>query len=215
LLVFASSTTAFISQTVIGGVRLIYLPLVICSSRWSSITGRSPPWPSLSLVVSVLSIVAALSWVAPPLGRLRQWGRRQSFADLTYGLLIGRLAILAVTIIVAPVIIVLMTSLHRRPGAEVPPKGFSLGLVRQLFDPVKSTADPPHRRQLADDRGLVDPVRRRARHARLARPGAQSCTGSARSPTTSSCRRWCCPASPSAWRRWSISACWASGRRST
>ncbi|MBX9942820.1 MAG: ABC transporter permease, partial [Reyranella sp.] len=29
LLVFASSTTAFISQTVIGGVRLIYLPLLI------------------------------------------------------------------------------------------------------------------------------------------------------------------------------------------
>ena len=29
LLVFASSTTAFISQTVIGGVRLVYLPLLI------------------------------------------------------------------------------------------------------------------------------------------------------------------------------------------
>ena len=37
-------------------------------------------------------------------------GRRRSFADLTYGLLIGGLAILAVTLMGAAVMIVLMTS---------------------------------------------------------------------------------------------------------
>ena len=45
VLVFASSTTAFISQSIIGGNRLVYLPLLICSSRSSSTTGRSPRSP--------------------------------------------------------------------------------------------------------------------------------------------------------------------------
>ena len=65
-------------------------------------------------------------------------GRRRSFADLTYGLLIGGLAILAVTIIVAPVIIVLMTSFTEGQVLKFPPKGFSLDWYAQLFDPVKS-----------------------------------------------------------------------------
>jgi putative spermidine/putrescine transport system permease protein len=55
LLVFASSTTAFISQTVIGGVRLIYLPLVIWQQ--SLVVYH---WP---LVVSVLTVIAALSYL--------------------------------------------------------------------------------------------------------------------------------------------------------
>ncbi len=63
LLVFASSTTAFISQTVIGGVRLIYLPLLI----WQQSLVVSN-WPfaavaSIALLVSVLTVVSALSWL--------------------------------------------------------------------------------------------------------------------------------------------------------
>ncbi len=52
-------------------------------------------------------------------------GRRRSFADVTYGLLIGGLALLAVTIIVAPVVIVLMTSFTEGQVLKFPPKGFS------------------------------------------------------------------------------------------
>ena len=73
LLVFASSTTAFISQTVIGGVRLIYLPLVIWQQSMVVYHWPFAAVASLSLVVSVLSVVTALSWPRPALGRLRQW----------------------------------------------------------------------------------------------------------------------------------------------
>ena len=61
LLVFASSTTAFISQTVIGGVRLIYLPLVIWQQSLVVYNWPLAAVASLSLVVSVLSVIAALS----------------------------------------------------------------------------------------------------------------------------------------------------------
>lgn len=63
LLVFASSTTAFISQTVIGGVRLIYLPLVIWQQALVVYNWPLAAVGSLALVVSVLSVVAALSWL--------------------------------------------------------------------------------------------------------------------------------------------------------
>jgi putative spermidine/putrescine transport system permease protein len=63
LLVFASSTTAFISQTVIGGVRLIYLPLVIWQQSLVVYHWPLAAVASLSLVVSVLSVIAALSWL--------------------------------------------------------------------------------------------------------------------------------------------------------
>jgi len=63
LLVFASSTTAFISQTVIGGVRLIYLPLVIWQQSLVVYHWPLAAVASLALVISVLSVIAALSWV--------------------------------------------------------------------------------------------------------------------------------------------------------
>ena len=63
LLVFASSTTAFISQTVIGGVRLIYLPLVIWQQSLVVYNWPLAAVISLSLVISVLSVIAALSWL--------------------------------------------------------------------------------------------------------------------------------------------------------
>lgn len=65
-------------------------------------------------------------------------GRRQSIGDFSYTVIIGGLALLAVTIIVAPVIIVLMTSFTEGQALKFPPKGFSLMWYEQLFDPVKS-----------------------------------------------------------------------------
>jgi len=63
LLVFASSTTAFISQTVIGGVRLIYLPLVIWQQALVVYHWPLAAVASLSLMVSVMTVIAALSWI--------------------------------------------------------------------------------------------------------------------------------------------------------
>ena len=65
-------------------------------------------------------------------------GRRQSLADVTYGLAIGGLALLAVVIIVAPVIIVLTTSFTEGQSLKFPPKGFSFAWYEQLFDVSKS-----------------------------------------------------------------------------
>lgn len=63
LLVFASSTTAFISQTVIGGVRLIYLPLLIWQQSLVVFNWPFAAVVSISLLVSVLAVVSALSWL--------------------------------------------------------------------------------------------------------------------------------------------------------
>src|SRR5476649_2213420 len=63
LLVFASSTTAFISQTVIGGVRLIYLPLVIWQQALVVYHWPLAAVASLSLMISVMTVIAALSWI--------------------------------------------------------------------------------------------------------------------------------------------------------
>jgi putative spermidine/putrescine transport system permease protein len=65
-------------------------------------------------------------------------GRRHSLADICYGVVIGGLAILAVTIIVAPVVIVLMTSFTEGQTIKFPPKGFSLAWYEALFDASKS-----------------------------------------------------------------------------
>jgi putative spermidine/putrescine transport system permease protein len=71
-LVFASSTTAFISQSVIGGGRLVYLPSVI----WQQAMVISN-WPfaavaSIMLLVSVLTGIVALNAIGrliDPTGR--------------------------------------------------------------------------------------------------------------------------------------------------
>ncbi|SJZ37433.1 putative spermidine/putrescine transport system permease protein [Enhydrobacter aerosaccus] len=63
LLVFASSTTAFISQTVIGGVRLIYLPLVIWQQSLVVFNWPLAAVASMALLVSILTVVAALSYL--------------------------------------------------------------------------------------------------------------------------------------------------------
>lgn len=63
LLVFASSTTAFISQTVIGGVRLIYLPLMIWQQSLVVFNWPLAAVLSLALLISVLSVIAALAFL--------------------------------------------------------------------------------------------------------------------------------------------------------
>ena len=70
-------------------------------------------------------------------------GRRQSFLDLSYGIVIGGIAILALLIIVSPVVVALMTSFTEGRSLKFPPTGFSFGWYEQLFDPVKSR--PIHR----------------------------------------------------------------------
>src|SRR5476649_1602998 len=68
--------------------------------------------------------------------------RRRSVGDLSYGLVIGGLAIVAVTIIVAPVVIVLMTSFTEGQALKFPPKGFSFMWYEQLFDSTNSRQIP-------------------------------------------------------------------------
>ncbi len=63
LLVFASATTAFISQTVIGGVRLIYLPLLIWQQSLVVFNWPLAAVASMALLISVLSVVGALAYV--------------------------------------------------------------------------------------------------------------------------------------------------------
>jgi putative spermidine/putrescine transport system permease protein len=63
LLVFASSTTAFISQSIIGGVRLIYLPLLIWQQSLVVFNWPFAAVASLALLVSVLSVITALSYL--------------------------------------------------------------------------------------------------------------------------------------------------------
>jgi len=72
-------------------------------------------------------------------------GRRQSVGDISYGLVIGALALLAVTIIVAPVVIVLLTSFTNGQAIKFPPQGLSLRWYEQLFGPAQRQ---PMRREL-------------------------------------------------------------------
>lgn len=69
--------------------------------------------------------------------------RRHSFSDLSYGLVVGGLALLAVIIIVSPVVIVLMTSFTEGRSLKFPPQGFSLQWYEQLLDGTRSR--PIHR----------------------------------------------------------------------
>jgi putative spermidine/putrescine transport system permease protein len=65
-------------------------------------------------------------------------GRRRSIADLSYSLVIGTLALLALVIIIAPVVIVLTTSFTEGRSLKFPPTGFSLQWYEALFDASKS-----------------------------------------------------------------------------
>lgn len=65
----------------------------------------------------------------------RRWQRLE---DLSYRLVIGALATLALVIIIAPVLVVLATSLTDNRSLKFPPTGLSFQWYEQLFDASKS-----------------------------------------------------------------------------
>jgi len=69
--------------------------------------------------------------------------RRRTPADLSYTLVIGALAALAIVILVGPVIVVLITSLTVDRSLKFPPPGLSLQWYEQLLDTSRSR--PIHR----------------------------------------------------------------------
>ncbi|MDP2803406.1 MAG: ABC transporter permease [Phreatobacter sp.] len=62
-LVFASATTAFISQSVIGGARLVYLPALIWQQSMVVYNWPFAAVASLTLLFTVLTGIMALSWL--------------------------------------------------------------------------------------------------------------------------------------------------------
>ena len=163
LLVFASSTTAFISQTVIGGVRLIYLPLLIWQQSLVVFNWPLAAVASLTLLVSVLSVVGALAYVGRRSSGLRPWlgaaarrhllrrrdrHARHRGAGHHRGAGRGRADDLV----------------HREPLAEVPADRLLAAVVRGAVRSLEVAPDPSRRVELAGGRGLVDRVRRAAGH---------------------------------------------------
>jgi len=69
--------------------------------------------------------------------------RRNTARDLSHDLVIYLLAATALIILIAPVIIVLVTSLTDSQTLQFPPKSFSFKWYEQLFDPFES--QPIHR----------------------------------------------------------------------
>ena len=65
-------------------------------------------------------------------------GRQMTFAELTYKLVIGGLAGIAIAILVGPILVVLITSLTTAPSLSFPPPGLSFKWYEALFDPVRS-----------------------------------------------------------------------------
>ncbi len=64
--------------------------------------------------------------------------KRHSPGDISYTLVIGGLASLALLILVGPVLIVLITSFTDNRSLKFPPTGLSLQWYKELFDPVRS-----------------------------------------------------------------------------
>ena len=62
-LVFASATTAFISQSVIGGARLVYLPALIYQQVTVVYNWPFAAVASLTLLFTVLAGISALGWL--------------------------------------------------------------------------------------------------------------------------------------------------------
>src|SRR5258708_2187895 len=62
-LVFASTTTAFISQSVIGGARLVYLPALIWQQSMVVYNWPFAAVASLTLLFTLLAGIIALGWL--------------------------------------------------------------------------------------------------------------------------------------------------------
>src|SRR5258708_9089845 len=65
-------------------------------------------------------------------------GRRMTLAELSYKLVIGGLAGIAIAILIGPILVVLITSLTTAPSLRFPPPGLSFKWYEPLFDPVRS-----------------------------------------------------------------------------
>ena len=65
--------------------------------------------------------------------------RRRRASDLVYVVVVGGLAGLGLLILVAPVVIVLLTSFTPSRSIKFPPSGLSLQWYQLLFDPVRSS----------------------------------------------------------------------------
>ena len=192
LLVFASSTTAFISQTVIGGGRLIYLPLLIWQQSLVVFN-----WPLAAVIVALAGglgpvVIAALAYGPPserPSARLAAW-RRRSVGDISYGVVIGALAMLALLIIVTPVVVVLTTSFTEGRSLRSRRPAFPSAGTSSCSTPVQSRQIHRAAGNALDRRRLVA---RRVGDVLAPRPrSASPATGTEGwrwSPTASSCRR--------------------------
>ena len=64
--------------------------------------------------------------------------RRHTGSEISYRLVVGLLATVAVIILVSPILVVLITSFTTAPSLKFPPPGFSLKWYEALFDPVRS-----------------------------------------------------------------------------
>ena len=64
--------------------------------------------------------------------------RRHTASELSYRLVVGFLAAVAVMILVGPILVVLITSFTTAPSLKFPPPGFSFKWYEALFDPVRS-----------------------------------------------------------------------------
>src|SRR3954454_22840985 len=64
--------------------------------------------------------------------------RRRSPSELSYGLVIGSLAVLALVVLVGPILIVLATSFTDSRSIRFPPQGFSTRWYELLMDEGRS-----------------------------------------------------------------------------
>jgi putative spermidine/putrescine transport system permease protein len=65
-------------------------------------------------------------------------GRRMTLAEISYKLVIGALAAIAIVILLGPIVVVLITSLTTARSLRFPPPGLSFAWYEALFDPVSS-----------------------------------------------------------------------------
>jgi putative spermidine/putrescine transport system permease protein len=64
--------------------------------------------------------------------------RRTTAAEISYRLVIGGIAAIAIAILIGPILVVLITSLTTAPSLKFPPPGLSFKWYEALFDPVSS-----------------------------------------------------------------------------
>jgi len=64
--------------------------------------------------------------------------RRHTGAEISYRVVIGSLAGLALVILIGPIVVVLITSFTTAPSLKFPPPGLSLQWYEALFDPIRS-----------------------------------------------------------------------------